>query len=155
MQPVFTDWPLDPPWHIVSILGKRLERLLLLCSMLRMGIRKSMGSDAPCTRPNPIKWIYSACHHPVPEQSVSVHDALRMATYNGYWATFDENERSSLETGKIADMVVLSQSPCAVPVSELRNLRVEQLLLAGRPYKKQCGGVGAVVVRGLVSRRRV
>ena len=50
---------------------------------------------------------------------------------------------------------MLSQSPCAVPVSELRILRVEQLLLVGRPYKKQCGGAGAVVVRGLVSRRRV
>ena len=96
VQPVFTDWPLDLR-HIVSILGKRAVRLFPLRGKLRMGIRQSMGSDAPCTRPNPIKWIYSACHHPVPEQSVSVHDALRMATYNGYWTTFEENERGSLE----------------------------------------------------------
>ncbi len=150
---MFTDWPMVPPWHIVSILGKRAVRLLPLRSMLRMGIQQSMGIDVLCTRPDPIKWIHSACHHPVPEQSVSVHDALRLATYNGYWTTFEENERGSLETGKIADMVVLSQSPCAVPVSGLRILRVEQLLLADRPYKKQCGGVGAVVVRALVSRR--
>ena len=155
VQPVFTDWPLDPPWHVVSILGKRAERVLPLRTMLQMGIRQSMGSDAPCTRPDPIKWIHSACNHPVPEQSVSVSDALRMATYNGYWATFDENERGSLEAGKIADMVVLSQSPFAVPVSELGSLRVEQLLLVGRPYKKQRGGATAVVVRGLLSRRRV
>ena len=155
MQPVFTDWPLDPPWHVVGILGKRVERLLPLRTTLQMGIRQSMGSDAPCTRPDPIKWIHNACNHPVSEQSVSVYEALRMATYNGYWTTFDENERGSLEAGKIADMVILSQSPYAVPVSELGSLRVERLLLAGRPYEKQRGGAGAVLARGLLSRRRV
>ena len=41
-------------------------------------------------------------------QAVSVQEALRMCTYNGYYVTFDEKERGSLEAGKIADMVVLS-----------------------------------------------
>ena len=38
---------------------------------------------------------------------MTVREALRMSTYNGYWTTFDEKERGSLEAGKIADMVIL------------------------------------------------
>ena len=64
----------------------------------------SAGSDAPCTDPDPISWIYKACNHSVPEQSLSVYEALRLCTYNGAWTTFDEKERGSLEVGKNADM---------------------------------------------------
>jgi predicted amidohydrolase YtcJ len=155
MQPVFMDWPLDPQWHVISLLGERAQRLCRLKSALDRGIIQSMGSDAPCTRPDPVKWIHNACNHPVPEQSVSVYDALRMATYNGYWTTFDEMERGSLEVGKIADMVVLSQSPYAVPVDRLDGLRVEQLILAGAPYRKRSENLAMLLVRGLFSRKRV
>ena len=53
-----------------------------------------------------LKWMYRACNHSVPEESLTVQEALKMCTYNGYYTTFDEKERGSLETGKIADMVI-------------------------------------------------
>jgi predicted amidohydrolase YtcJ len=91
----------------------------------------------------------------MPEQSVSVYDALRMATWNGCWTTFDEAERGSLEAGKIADMVIVSQSPYAVPVDQLNSLRVEQLILGGVPYQKRRENPAALLLRGLLSRRAV
>lgn len=154
VQPIFYDWPLEPIWHVISLLGQRSERLGPLKKTLDMGIVQSMGSDAPCTRPDPVKWIHNACNHPVPEHSVSVSDALRMATYNGYWTTFDEKERGSLEPGKIADMVILSKNPYDVPVTKLNSLRVEQLMLAGVPYKKQSVSVAALLLKGLLSSRK-
>ena len=65
-----------------------------------------------------------ACNHPVEEQAISLKDALKMATYNGYWTTFDEKERGSLEIGKYADMVVLEKNPFLVEKQELKNIKV-------------------------------
>ena len=58
-----------------------------------------------------------------------------MATYNTYWMSFDEQDRGSLEAGKIADMVILSGNPYETDVTELDALKVEQLLLRGETYR--------------------
>ena len=74
-----------------------------------------------------------------------------MCTYSGYYTTFDEVDRGSLEQGKRADMVILSENPYEVPKEELRRLRVEQLLLGGRPYRKASLSGGAIrqVLKGM------
>ena len=79
-------------------------------------------------------WIHKACNNG--DQSLTVQQALKMATYNTYWMSFDEAERGSLEVGKIADMVILSGNPYETEVSKLDTLQVEQLLLKGEPYRK-------------------
>lgn len=134
VQPAFLDWPQEPLRYLERILGERANRLSPLRDVLARGIVMSGGSDAPCTLPNPIAGIHAACNHYVPEQSLRVEDALRLFTYNAAWGSFDERERGSLEAGKVADMVVLSASPLAVERTRLRELRVEELLLAGEPY---------------------
>ena len=60
-----------------------------------------------------------------------------MCTYNGYYTTFDEKERGSLEPGKIADMVILSASPYDIAPEKLGELKVEKLILAGREYESK------------------
>ena len=60
-----------------------------------------------------------------------------MCTYNGYYTTFDEKERGSLEEGKIADMVILSDNPYEMPKENLMDLKVEKLILSGEDYKPQ------------------
>ena len=63
-----------------------------------------------------------------------IHACLH--TYNAAWTTFDEKERGSLETGKIADMAVLNRNPLAMKPKELLGLKVETLPLKGEPYRK-------------------
>jgi predicted amidohydrolase YtcJ len=58
-------------------------------------------------------------------------EALRCATLNGSYLTFDEGRKGSLEVGKLADLVVLSADPSAVTVEELPQLAVEQTWLGG------------------------
>lgn len=72
-----------------------------------------------------------------------------MCTYNGYYASFDEKERGSLEAGKAADMVILSENPYSMDISRLNELRVEQLLLGGRPYEKVSGNAVMQIIRGM------
>ena len=74
-----------------------------------------------------------------------------MATCNGYWTSFDEQERGTLEQGKIADMVILSANPYEQPKDRLRELRVEKLILAGEEYRPQSQSIGAAVLRGMFS----
>ena len=152
VQSAFIGWKQEPDEYLAQILGpQRLQRLNPLKTFRDNAIVVSFGSDAPCTTPDPISWIHRAVNHTNPAEAVSVEDAVRMCTYNGCYTTFDEGERGSLEVGKVADMVILSANPYAVPKEELNRLQVQQLYLAGKPYESCREGVLKAALRGLVS----
>ena len=153
VQSAFINWKQEPDEYLESIMGKeRCSRLNPIKTFADNGIVVSLGSDAPCTSPNPIVWMDRCVNNPNKEQRVSVQQALRMATWNGYYTTFDEKERGSLEKGKIADMVILSANP--YETEELKSIKVEQLLLAGKPYQSAQEGVLGAVLRGLCSKNK-
>jgi len=155
MQSAFIGWRQEPDAYLERLLGKdRASGLNPLRTLTRDGITVSLGSDAPCTSPDPIAWLDRAVNHSNPAEAVTIRQALRMATYNGYYTAFDEAERGSLEPGKIADMAVLSANPYEVPASELKHLRVEALLLAGKKYESCQEGLFPAVLRGLTSHAR-
>lgn len=112
------------------------------------------GYIITCTDPDPMLWIHNAVNHPAQGQSISVYEALRMCTYNGYYATFDEKERGSLEVGKIADMVILDANPYEVEQSKLKDIQIEQLYLGGKPYRKQEKSVLGLLLSGMMSKKR-
>jgi predicted amidohydrolase YtcJ len=80
----------------------------------------------------------------------TVEEALRMATYWGYWTSFDEKERGSLEVGKIADMVILEENPYSVPKEKIKDIMVSRLILSGKTYEKQSGSWIGMVLKGLL-----
>lgn len=155
MQTSFINWPQEPDSYLREILGdSRAEKLNPLRSYWDADIVLSAGSDAPCTDPNPILWMERACNHDIPEQSLTPQEALRMCTYNGAWTTFDEQERGSLEAGKICDMAILSGNPYECGRERLGELKVESLILSGKPYGRQHQSVVAAVAKGMFSRHR-
>ena len=155
VQSAFINWKQEPDEYLESIMGKeRCSRLNPIKDFADNGIVVSLGSDAPCTSPNPIVWIDRCVNNPNKKQRVSIQQALRMATWNGYYTTFDEKERGSLEKGKIADMVILSANPYEIPAEEIKDLKVEQLLLQGKPYQSAKEGVLGAVLRGLCSKNK-
>ena len=155
MQIAFDNWRQEPPEYTEALLGKeRNAALNPVRSFDELGCVVSFGSDAPCTAPDPIVWLHKAVNHSNSAQAVSIQKALRMATFNGYWTSFDEKERGSLEPGKIADMAILSADPYAAEKDKLRELRVEKLILAGEEYRPQSQSVPAAVLRGMCSKNR-
>ena len=155
VQSAFINWKQEPDEYLESLMGKeRTSRLNPIRTFADNGIVVSLGSDAPCTDPNPIVWIDRCVNNPVESERVSIQQALRMATFNGYYAAFDEKERGSLEAGKVADMVILSANPYEIPVEEIKNLKVETLLLAGQPYRSAKEGVLKAACRGMFSKNR-
>ena len=155
MQIAFDNWKQEPPEYIKSILGsERNNRLNPIRSFIEAGCIVSFGSDAPCTDPDPIVWLHKAVNHSIPNEAVTVQQALRMCTYNGYYATFDERERGSLEEGKIADMVILSDNPYTMASNKLCDLKVEKLILGGKEYKAQARSMIGVLLKGIISKKK-
>lgn len=154
VQSAFINWKQEPDEYLERIMGKdRCQNLNPLRTFWDNGIVLSAGSDAPCTTPDPISWIDRAVNHSNPDQALTVQEAIRMCTYNGYYTTFDEKDRGSLERGKIADMVILSDNPYTMKKEDLKNLKVEQLYLSGEKYHSCQSAVPITVIRGIVSNR--
>lgn len=151
IQSAFIGWEQEPDAYLEELLGtERAARLNPLRDYEDAGILLCAGSDGPCTEPDPIQWIHRACNHSVKVQSLTVQEALKMCTANGYYSTFDDGKRGSLEEGKVADMVILSENPYEMEPSRLRELKVKQLLLAGQPYRKISGGAVKQILRGML-----
>jgi len=116
---------------------ERMERAHSYNDLLKLGIVIAGGSDSPVTRWNPIFGIHSLVNHPNVEQRVSVKDALRMFTINGAKIAFEEHEKGSIEVGKFADLVVLSNDPYACNPEEIRDIGVLMTIVAGNTvYEK-------------------
>jgi len=66
-----------------------------------------------------------------PEQAISRAEALRCATENGAYLTFDEDKKGSLEPGKLADLAVLSADPLTVAESAIRDITADMTMVGG------------------------
>ena len=61
------------------------------------------------------------------------------------WTSFDEQQRGSLEQGKIADMVVLNQNPLKMESKNLLKLKADQLYLSGKIYQPKMSIFNAMI----------
>jgi predicted amidohydrolase YtcJ len=67
-----------------------------------------------------------------PHQRVSREEALRAATLNGAYLTFEEEKKGSIEAGKWADLVVLEDDLLTLPEDRLRGLAISVTIVGGR-----------------------
>lgn len=67
-----------------------------------------------------------------PNQRITREQALRLYTINNAFLTFEENEKGSLEKGKLADFVVLEKDFLTCPLDEVKDLQVAETWLGGR-----------------------
>lgn len=67
-----------------------------------------------------------------PEQRITRQDAIRLYTANNAFITFTEDDKGSLEAGKLADLIVLDRDILECPVDEVKQIRVERTYLGGR-----------------------
>ncbi len=68
----------------------------------------------------------------VPEQALSREQAIRCATINGAYLSFDEKKKGSLEPGMLADLVVLSADPLTVEEIAIRDIFARMTMIGGR-----------------------
>ncbi len=66
-----------------------------------------------------------------PDQALTREDALRCATIEGAWLTFEEDRKGSLEEGKLADMAILSDDPLTCPEDAIKDIVAETVIVGG------------------------
>ena len=71
-------------------------------------------------------------HVIAPAQRLSRADALRAATIEGAYLTFEEDQKGSIEPGKLADLVVLSDDPMTCAEIRIRDITAEMTIVGGR-----------------------
>lgn len=110
-------------------------------SLIKSGAIICGGSDAPVERGEPMIEFYAAVTRKSikgesgegwhPEQAVSREHALRMFTSNAAYAAFEENDKGSIEVGKLADFTVLSADIMKIPAPEILKTRCEMTVIGG------------------------
>ena len=112
-------------------------------TIVESGIRASYGSDNPSNPPiNPWLHMYAIVtgrnfqgNLIEGDQTLGRLDALRLYTINGAWFSRDEERLGSLEVGKLADVVVLSEDfldPARVPDEAIKQLASVLTIVGGR-----------------------
>ncbi len=152
-QPAFIEMSESNYEFMHSMLGDRVFDAEPHNEFIHNGINFSASSDAPVTFPNPIAWIHWMVNNPNIPHRLSVAEALRVCTYNGYFSTFDEQDRGSLEVGKVADMVILSEDPFSVNPSNLINIKVEKTYLAGKEFSRSKQSAVKAILKGIFKRK--
>jgi predicted amidohydrolase YtcJ len=132
----------DGRWAEKVIGHERARTTYAFRSLLDAGARVAFGSDWYVAPPTPLEGIYAAVtrrtlddKNPdgwIPEQKITVEDALRAYTMAGAYASFEEKLKGSLERGKLADIVILDRDLTRIPAETIRDARVMYTIVGGR-----------------------
>jgi len=133
VQPVFIGPNND--WMLESIGYKRATELCeRYRTLLDTGVKVTAGSDLPAdSTMSPLVGIQSAVtrHGFALGESITVEQALPLYTINSAYASFEEKMRGSIEVGKLADLVVLSDDPLAIPTNRIGDIKVDMTIVDG------------------------
>jgi len=118
---------------IVDRLGKARARwAYAFKSLVKEGVVTMGGSDAPVELVSPILGVYAAvARKTFPEEQLTVDEALRLYTINAAYGSFEEHVKGSIETGKLADLVVLSKDPYKIAPEQIKDIKVEMTIVGG------------------------
>jgi predicted amidohydrolase YtcJ len=118
---------------------ERTQRMFAYRWFIDAGLRPPTSSDYTASPPSPMLWLYSMTtrrdpsgHVWGPGQRITLPEAVRSATLDGAYSSFEEHDKGSIEPGKLADLVVLKGDPFTLPAESWLDIKVERTLLGGR-----------------------
>jgi len=103
---------------------------------LDAGVRFSSHMDTPVLPMLPLQAVWSQVERKStsgavigPHQRISRVDALRAVTIDAAWQVFMDDDVGSIESGKLADLIILSGNP--LKVEDMRELKVDRTFIGG------------------------
>ena len=138
----------DGVWAEKRIGPERISTTHAYKSLLETGAVVAFGTDWPVAPLNPLLGIYAAVtrrtvdgKNPngwIPEQKISVEEAIKCYTLNAAYASFEEKVKGSIEVGKLADFVVLSDDILTIDPVKIKDVEVEMTVFDGEiVYKRE------------------
>lgn len=132
----------DGRWAGKRIGNERTKTTYAFRSLLDAGATLAFGTDWTVAPLDPVLSIYAAVtrrtldgKNPdgwVPEQKITVAEAVRAYTVGSAFAEFQEASKGSITPGKLADLVVLSQDILNIDSREIERVKVVLTILDGR-----------------------
>lgn len=140
IQPSFTSN--NNIWWSDDRLGpERVKYAYAWKTLINAGIVLTGSSDAPVENFAPLLGVYSVvCRQDrtgkpdggwMPQERVSVYEALCMYTKNAAYASYEEDIKGTLLPGKLADYVILEEDPFAVDKLHIKDIKVLETCLSG------------------------
>lgn len=132
----------DGRWAEKRIGRERAKGTYAFRTLIDTGATLAFGSDWSVAPLDPILGIYAAVtrrtldgKNPggwIPEQKISVEEAVRAYTFGSAYAEFAENSKGTITPGKLADIVILSQDIFKIDPVEIEKVRVRMTIMDGR-----------------------
>src|SRR5689334_21468366 len=132
----------DGRWAEKVIGPERAKTTYAFRSLHDAGATLAFGSDWFVAPPTPLEGIYAAVtrrtlddRHPdgwIPEQKITVEDALRAYTRGAAYATFDEKEKGIIATGALADFAIIDRDLTKVAPDAIRDAHIALTAVGGR-----------------------
>jgi predicted amidohydrolase YtcJ len=135
--------------NMARLIGKkRVENMVPMRDMLDRGLIVSAGSDwGAGTTNNPFVPFYFNVTRKTEEgmvigaaQRISRTEALRVSTINNAYLTYEEKIKGSIEPGKLADFLILSQDILTVPEEQIRSTQPLATYVGGQKVFSKDGG---------------
>ena len=124
----------DGRWAWKRLDEKRLKGTYAFRTLLDSGAVLAFGSDSPVAPLNPLFGVYAAVtrrtlddKNPngwIPEQKISVEETVRAFTWGSAYAEFQDGVKGTLEPGKLADFVILSDDIFTIDPVKIRDVKV-------------------------------
>jgi hypothetical protein len=138
----------DARWAEKRIGKERCRTTYAFHSLLAQGARLALGSDWIVAPLNPMTGIYAAVTRApldgkspggwYPEEKISLEEAIKGYTIGAAFAEFSENLKGSIETGKLADLVVLDQNLFKIAPDKIKDVKVKMTIVDGEIiYQRQ------------------
>jgi predicted amidohydrolase YtcJ len=133
----------DGRWAEKRIGPERIKRTYSFRTFLNDHVHLAFGTDWSVAPLNPMWTIYAAVTRStldgknpegwVPEQRLTVAEAVEAYTVGSAYAEFQEKEKGSITPGKLADFVVLSDDIFKIPPEAIKKVKVEATYVGGKP----------------------
>jgi predicted amidohydrolase YtcJ len=117
---------------------ERHREIVPLRSLLDAGVKVSLGTDnVPISLFLPIwqtiaRTSFQTGERVAPEEALTRAQALRCATANGAYLTFDEDKKGTLQPGRFADLAVLSADPLTVEEPKIAGIVSQMTMVGGK-----------------------
>ncbi|MEY2411778.1 MAG: hypothetical protein QOD84_384 [Acidobacteriaceae bacterium] len=132
----------DGRWAEARIGHDRASRTYAFRTFLNNGVRLAFGTDWEVAPLNPMLTLYAAVTRATlddknpqgwfPEQKLTVAEAVEAYTMGSAYAEFQEKEKGSITTGKLADMVLVSADIFSIDPAKIREAKVLQTIVGGK-----------------------
>jgi len=120
-------------WVVTRVGKDRARWVYPFKTLVKEGLIVTSGSDCPVEPIDPLLGVWAAVtRKSFAEENLTVEEALKTYTLNAAYASFDENNKGTIEVGKLADLTVLSDDLFNVPPDEIKRARVEMTIVDGK-----------------------